>query len=437
MATQPATRATSANGASAQQQAATAAMMLQQQKDQNRRFMALSINKEVLCQQANGGANSQAWAAGQPLTYNIASSNNGFLTGFWIRISGTSNPAVGTSAVYGATAGAPLTIFDSVQVLYGGKQHDLRPYELKYYSQLQAQGAQVQPRVLVGGQSDSTYQAYLNTAMSVATGSNTFQFAVFIPMNLIHAQDVRGILPIANGQSPVQVVINCAGALVGLDPVLNTWYPVSGTGHSVALAANVSVIAVYKDGQSYAQLDALQPNLSGMETVQYLRDTPLNAITAGQVMSGKVSYLHKIPWLFVTVIDGNQSNKFSATTNIQVIRTTTDQNGLKPFMAYGLNTNMNVMEFYTDLCGAMGGLLKQDLDEGFFPLIYGPLFQQADAGILEGMHYLNMTQGSGWTDFHYGFQLSTVGGQASVAGFPVITPRILVSAIILNDPLVM
>jgi DNA mismatch repair protein MutH len=66
------------------QQAQLAAQAAAMQLQQNRQFMALGIRKKALAQQANGGANNQAFVAGQPLTYNIPTANNGYLVGFWV-----------------------------------------------------------------------------------------------------------------------------------------------------------------------------------------------------------------------------------------------------------------------------------------------------------------------------------------------------------------
>lgn len=421
--------AVAATQLTAEQQAALAA---QAQRQTNRQFMSLSLNKEALCQQANGGANTQTFASGQPLTYNVTTANNAFLTGFWVRCAFTLTCAAGTGAAYALNAAAPLSLIDSIVVLYGGTQHNFRPYILKYYSQFQTQGGQPQPRTLVSGQQDAYLQSYYSsTTFPVAVGANTWNFAFYVPMNLIHPQDARGILPIQNGETTCQIVINCAGAPFGPDPVINTIALTAGSNGAVTCAGTITVISRYKDGQSYTQLAALQPNLAGLETVQILRDTPLNNLGSGQIFRNKVSFLHKIPWLFITVIDGNQSTRFSTTANIQLLDVTADQAGNRPFWRYGLNTNLDVREFYSDLSGALGGLLQQDFDEGFFPLVYGPIFQQADAGIMEGGHYLNMTVSDGWTDFHYGVQLASVG---SVSG---INPRVDCHVILLNDPLVM
>lgn len=413
------------------QQQALALQQAQAQRDQNRAFMALSLRKKALAQQANGGANNQAFVAGQPLTYNIPTANNGYLVGFWVNCLLTVNLATGTSAVYALNAEAPFSLIDSIVVNYGGPQHNFRPYILKYYFQMLGALSQTFPRSVLAGQLDSYMQAYYNSTntnnFGVATGNNTWNFRFFVPMNLIHPQDVRGILPIQNGETTCQIVINCAGAPYGPDPVLGSVVTTSGSGGAATVTGTISVEAVYKDGQSYAQLGALQPNLSGVQTCQLVRDTPLNNLGSGQVFRNKVSFLHKIPWLWIAVIDGNQSSKLAQTSNIQLIETSADATGMRPFIRYGLNTNLDVRSYYDDL----SRLLQQDMDEGLIPLVYGPIFEQSDASILEGQAYLDMTTQSGWTDYHYGVQLSTVG---SVTG---ISPRIEAHLILLNDPLVM
>src|SRR6266852_92141 len=413
------------------EQAAQAAAI---QKMQNKQFMALSINHEVLSQQANGGANQQAFAAGQALTWNVTTSNNSFHTGFWVQCAFTANLAAGTgSPVYALNAAAPLSLIDSIQVVYGAVQHNFRPYILKYLSQLLGANRQIQPRAVIAGQQDTYLQSYYSSApFGTATGNNTYNFSFYCPMNLIHPQDVRGILPIQYGETTCQVVVNCAGQAYGTDPILNTFTSTGGSGgQGATITGNIKLIQIYKDGQSYSQLTALQPNLSGIQTVQIQRDAPLNNLAAGQIFRNKVSYLNKIPWLFVVVVDGIASNKFASTSNIAYIDTTGDQAGNRPFTKYGLNTNLDVREFYTDLSGAMGGILQQDFDEGFFPLVCGPISQQADASLMEVQAYLDCTIESGWTDFHYGFQVTSTGSLANPG------PRLETHVIMLNNPLVM
>ncbi len=413
--------------------AQVAAQMANMQKEQNRRFMALSINKEALCLQANGGALSQSYAAGQPLTYNVPSANNAFLTGFWVQCSLTVTPATAGGAVYALNAGAPLNLIDSIQVQYGGTQHNFRPYIWKYISQLMGRMNQIQPRAVIAGQQDNYLAGYYSsgTFPIVSNVGNTWTFKIYVPMNMLHPQDVRGILPIQAGETGCQIIVNCAGSAYGPDPILNAIYSSGGSSPSVTVTGTITVLAEYKDGQTYTQLAALQPNLSGIQTVQLLRDTPLNNLGQGQIYRNKVSFLKKIAWILVTVVDGNQSNKFSLTSNFQVIQASADSTGNRPFWTVGQNTNLDVREFYNDLSGKFGGLLQQDIDEGILPMVCAPIFQQADASLLEGHAYLDCTTESGWTDFHYGVQMQTV--TTTTAG---LAPRMEAHVMLLNDPLV-
>lgn len=411
---------------------AAAAQAAAMQKFANHQFMALTVNKEALAPQSNGGALNQSFSAGQPLYYTVPSANNGFMTGFWVQCKLTATMAAGSSATYRLNAGAPLTLIDSIQVQYGGQQHNFRPYILKYLSQLRGNLAQIQPRTIVAGQSDTYLQGYYNGApFGVAVGANTWNFSFYVPMNILHPQDVRGILPIQASDTQCQIVVNCANAPYGADPILSAVTTGgSGTGQAVTVTGTIAVIIEYKDGQSYSTTNALQPNLNGVQTVQILRDSLLTNVTAQQVFRQKLSFLKKYAWVFATIVDGQQSNQYATTANMQIIEATADATGNRPFWRVGLNTNLDVREFYNDLSGKMGGLLGQDTDEGILPIVYAPIFQQADPSMLEGQHYLDMSIGSGWTDFHYGVQLNAVG---AVSG---ISPRFETHCVILNDPLV-
>jgi len=184
----------------------TAQQLAQVQRQQNHAFMALTVNKEALAMQSNGGALKQTFAAGQPLTYTIPTANNAYLTGFWVQCLLTVNCATGSSATYALNAGAPLTVLDSIQVQYGGQQHNFRPYIWKYMSQMRGQNGEPQPRSVVAGQVDSYLQGYYNGApFNVAPGNNTWNFSFYVPMNMINPQDVKGILPIQQGDTSCQI----------------------------------------------------------------------------------------------------------------------------------------------------------------------------------------------------------------------------------------
>jgi hypothetical protein len=186
----------------------------------------------------------------------------------------------GTSAVYGLTAAAPLSVIDSIVVNYGGPQHNFRPYILKYYFQMQGRMQNYFPRTILAGQLNTFMQAYYNStnnnAFPVAVGANTWNFRFFVPMNMIHEQDCRGILPIQNGETTCQVVLNCAGAPQGPDPVLNTTYAVSGSGTYQRRDRNRIRGGRVQRWSNLQSTWCFTTELSGVQTTQLVRDTPLN-----------------------------------------------------------------------------------------------------------------------------------------------------------------
>lgn len=389
--------------------------MAEAQKRQNRNFMALSTNKEVLCQQANGGALSQTFSAGQPLIWNVTNANNAYMTGFWVRCTLTCTLAAGASAVYGMNAANPLSLIDTIVVQYGGggPQHLFRPYNLKYLNQLRGRNKQGAIRSVLAGQQDAYLQGYYSSGPFTAnTGANTYNFAFFVPMN-IHPQDVRGILPIQFGQTTCQVTVNCAPNPLSVDAILGTFYANGGSGHSVTVTGTIQLIACYKDGQTMAQAGQLAPNLSGIGTTMMLQDVPLNNVSTGQIFRNKVTMIGRFPWCLVTIVDGVQSDKFATTSNLAVLDTSSDQAGYNTFWRYGNNTNLDIREFYSDLSGKMGGWLQQDIDEGIIPIAVAPIYELADPDELHGQHILNTMPNEGWTDFHYGVQLTSTGSNAS------------------------
>lgn len=425
------TVATSPTGNQTAAQAAAQAQA--DQMAQNRLFMSMSGDKDAIATQANGGALQQSFLAGQPLVYNMPTANNAYLVGYWVRVALTISLAAGSSAAYAANAAFPLNVIDSIQLNYGANQQNFRPYIMRYYSQMRGALAQVQPRAVIsGGQNDAYLQSYYNaiSPTSPASGTNTVTFAFFVPTNMLHPQDVRGILPIQQGETTAQLIINCAGNLLGNDPILNAYSATTGTGQAVSsVTGTISVIAKYKTGKSMSQLSLLQPNLSGVETVQMMKDVTLNNILGGQVYRGKFTYLQKIAWAWLTVVDGQQSTKFATTANIQRFEASSDSTGDDLFFAYGNNTNLDVRAYYDKLSGIFGGALQQDTDEGLIPLVYGPIYQQQPADLQEGIYYLDTTPATGWTDFHYGIQLGTVG---TLSGVNV---RVEPHLIFLNSPL--
>lgn len=403
-----------------QQRQALDAQMSAQRAQSNADFLMRSLLKRTTCPPVSGGI-SQAYTAGQQLIYNLPTVGSAFAKALLITVNVTVTLAAGTSAVYALNAGAPLTLFDNIEVQYDNAQVKLRPYILKYLKQL-AGFQRPAPGAVIAGQKDTTVQNALYSAFPVAVGANTWSFVFRVPLNPIHEHSPAGLLPIMGEATKGQVFITCAPNAFGPDPILNTIVETGGTGGSLtSITGTVKAEVEYLDGTNLWSPTPLGLDLTGEPTAQYVIDTPLQPLTAGSTVRQKIYSLNQHYYVLATVVDGNQSSSFATIGNVLGFELDMDSAGQNKFWQYGQGTNLSVNDWYQNTRDMIG----QDLDEGIFPLVAAPVAGQANPSNREGTQVLNMNVG-GWPDVHHGWQLSTVGG---VAG---INPRVEIHLVSLN-----
>lgn len=397
----------------------------------NRNYMKNTVAKKAVCPPSSGSGTQQNFALGQTLPFNVPTAENAFLEGFYVRVTGNFDFAVGTSAVYAGTKSRELALIDNITVIYNGTQAKLRPYHLNIIQRLTGSLQPGWPNAVVAGSHNAVTDTYLSQGAIPVSGTNqlvTLEF--YVPLNALHPQDVRGLLPIDGSSTTCQVNIQCAAQLVGNDPILNTWFAVSGTGQAVTFTGGVApvvqLIARYRDGTSYTGTNSLPINLGGMGTVQYFIDVPLNPLTAGNILRQKITILDQIYYAISVLVDGQQASDYALDSNIQVLELGRDSTGFNLFWKYGQGTNMSIQEFYDDL---RFWVMEQDLPQGVVPWVYAPVYNESDPSNMNGTHVLNTDpQKSGWTDIHYGFQVGSLG--ATLAG---VTPRVETFLVYVNS----
>lgn len=394
----------------------------------NRRYMKETVRKKAICPPSSGSGTNQTYATGSTLNFNVPTAINGYLEGFYVRLNLVVDFATGTSAVYAATAARELALIQQITVLYNGTQMQFKPYILKALKQLKGMYQQGWPNSVLAGNHNTVTDNYLTQGSLPVTGtSQTITLEFYVPMNMLHPQDVRGMLPIDGNSTTAQISIQTATALLGNDPANNVWYAVSGSGHGVTLTSGqsqtVQIIACYRDGTTMTQVDSLPMYLQGLGTVQFLQDVQLTGLTGGTTYAQKLTILMPHYYVLLTAIDGQQATSFCTDANVNYIALATDSTASNTFWRYGTGTNMSIQEYFNEI----RFMLRQDLDQGIIPLAYAPTYGEADPNNQNGSHILNCTAATGWTDVHYQLQFNSLG--STLSG---VTPRVEAHCVYLN-----
>ena len=339
--------------------------------------------------------------------------------------------------MYALTAAGRLGFIDTVEVRYNKSQAKIRPIAIR---QLSLQGALpywVIPgpgssfnEVLVG-QEDATIKSYVNTQASVSTGAQTLNLEFFVPLNLVHPADARGILPLMAGDTGIQVIVNTPQSLypTGVDTanygdaILNSFTSVSGTGHAVSgVGGTVSVYAVYRDGDCLSQLAKKPFDISLLDgTFQMQIDQQLNPWVAGSYQRTKLNIMGKHMYVLLLCVDGNSATAMSARSNIAYLESSKDATGSNVFWKYGTQTNLS--EYESDVLQRLGR--GQDLDPGAIMMVRAPVDQvgQNTSYVWDEVvnNYLDNTR-TGWADWRYCVTPTTVS--SSMGAVPRIEPHL-------------
>lgn len=413
----PAQRAQYVNSFSdPKQRAAASADVMEARAQANADYLARSIPKHVLCPPTTGGLTA-AYSNGAVLVFNIPTGNGLFLRELLFTVTYTFTAAAGTGATYATTAGAPYNIFDNIEILLNGaSQSKLKPYVLKYWQQLRGFQRPVfgPDGPIIAGNQNTTIENQIYSVPAITTGANTWTFMMRVPLADIHHHSPAGMVPAMGTSTPGQIKVTCNTTALGVDPILNNIYASGGTGNAITgVGGTVKCEAIAYDGTNLWGPTNLYLDLEGEPTAQWVIDNVLQPLQANTVQRFKITTLLQHYFVLCVVVDGNQSNKFSALTNLTSFGMDQDSVGQNKFFLYGTGTNQAVYDYYELTRKRIG----QDLDEGVFPFVVAPSYGQENTDNREGTMILNMQPG-GWTDANVELIAGTVGG---VVG---ITPRV-------------
>lgn len=382
------------------------------QTQMNAVYLANSVEKIGTCYPASGGI-TQNYAVGQTLVYNFPTASGAFAKDLLITMSLNFTPATGTSAVYAYTPSAPYSFFNEIQILFNGTQARIRPYLMRVLEMMRSRQNPPPGQVPSSANAVATITTNVATPAPTLTGGSAAQLTqIFrIPLNVLHQLSPIGMLPIQGSGTKAQVLLLCASAVLGPDPMFNSIYAVSGSGHAITFNAGstVKVEVVYMDGSNMTSPVPLSLDLTGVPTAQYMIDTPLTPLAASITQRQRIAVLLEHYYVVAVVIDGNQSNKFAAVSNITSIELDQDSIGQNKFFYFGVANNVSIYDWYE----YMRHVFQQDFDEGVIVWVNAEAYGQENPDNRIGNRALNMTAG-GWTDVHHGYLLTTVNGLGTV-----------------------
>ncbi|SRR6266568_38305 len=402
-----------------------AALALQARKLANRLYMGLTVRKASPA--LTNGSPTQTYVQNTPLTFNLSTSLNGYCEGIIVRVVLNYTLATGTSAVYALTAAGALGVIDTIEVRYNKSQFKIRPVDLRQLALAGGLDEWTIPNQVLVGQQNASIQTYLNTGMPITTGANSSTIEFFVPFNLVASSDARGLLPLMAGDTGIQVIINTPVALLAPgdvansgDSLLNSIYPVSGTGHAIsAVGGSVSVEAVYRDGDTYTGIDKMPFDISLVEgTFQAQLDQVLAPLVANTIQRTKLNIMGRHYYVLLKIIDAVQPNLYAAQANLTYIESAKDGVGGNVFWKYGTQTNMNYYEY--DYLQRFGK--GQDLDSGCILMVDAPTGNEGQslAHLRGAGAYLDNTR-TGWADWRYGAMVAAVG---ALGAGPRIEPTV-------------
>lgn len=382
----------------------------QAQAQMNSDFMRYSYLQAVKSDAQNG---NQYSIGGNTLNYDIPIISAAWLQKLTIRIALTMTYTPNATSPYiNLTAAGIYALFQNIRVSFGNDQVNVHPYIAKVLAQLTGYNRTASNTTL--GNSNTDIQAMLATSPTVNSGANTWNIDIDLPLNLLHPMSVQGLLPIGGTGTRVQVFLQPTASAVGKDPLLN----VVDTNGTVSFSGTADVYAWYRDFHSVATLQPLQPNIAGLSTVQVIKPSAINPLTAGSSVFKRITNPYPFIRLISLVIDGQQSGKFvSNASNITNYEIDQAENTSSVFYKYDV-TNGGLANYYKQTREKYG----QDFDSGV--LIFDSTgTNTANASNQDGSSYLNLTS-NGYPAARLGFQVGMVGN--------LCTPRVETWGVILN-----
>ena len=393
-----------------QQQQALQAFMAREQQNALRKqdldFMR-SLEQIAACPVTGGSGTTAAYTVGSTIYFDLPVMPSGFAKGLLIKYNFTSVlPATGTSATYALNKAAQFAIFSEIALQYNGGQIRTHPYFLKVQDQIKGflRGAQ---NGVLAGQNDSYVSNLINGATPITVNAaNVWQGQMYLPLNALSEDDVKGILPVSGAGTHAQLKLTTPANFMGNDPLINPIATTGGTGAAVTATGTISVDMIYLTGSDLEspQLLAPPPSVYG-PTLQYFWEPSLSPLLTNAISRQTVTNKMRHHLMCSIVIDGAQSTDFAKWSNVTQFELTGDATGSQKLKSWNVSNNVPVSDYFDR---EIRRRIGQDLDEGVILWVASPVRGTVNASNRMGNMAANMYPG-GFPTLTHGYNVVTPG----------------------------
>jgi hypothetical protein len=395
-----------------QSQQENAAQMAALKERLNSEYMRLSYPQFIKFNAENG----TDFGPGKNLTFNAPIINGGNAFGVILKVDLDVTWTPGTTGTVTPCAAYPESLVSKLSVQFGNPQITSHPFIYRVLDLMEGYGRTTQDDVR-GTRNAKIDSMLRQVPQTLVAGVNKVKFEVNIPLNSLHPASTNGAIPIGHSGTRLQVGLQLPSAIVGKDPMLNV-FDVTGDG-AIEVSGTIRPVLEYRDHNSFTTVQPLRLDLSNISTVQTIELPSITGLSQGQYnhMAFKNPYL--MPKAIHIVIDGNQSDKFSAADNITGFSYDTAENSNSNLFKYDESTT-GIEGWYKKVRSTYGN----DLPEGV--LAWDTTSENiANVSSKLGSAYLNLSS-NGYSSARMGVKVETVDNTN-------ISSRIVSYGIIVND----
>jgi len=384
------------------------------QAQKNQQFMALSFEQPIKANPNNG----VQYAPGSTLNYTAPTVSGAWATKVTLRHKidvDLDLSAPGSTATL--NAGAPHNFVNQLNVVFGSKQISVSPAIASIFDKMEGYARDEQHKVK--GYKDSAIENLLHKVPSaLVDGVNSFVFDTTVSLNAIHEQSVNGIIPLFSTGTQLQVSLNLANSVTGVDPLDNVMKLTNGAVMQ-SVSGSVEVIVHYRDHNSMTTREALQPVIDGLPTAQIIQVPSVSPLVGGNVYNyADVKNPYPFAKIVSFVIDGKSSAQFFDPANLKGFTIDKAGNTSSSFLRYDETTG-GIENYYKDVRMRFG----QDISG---VTVFDATTQNvSNVSSKMGTAMLNLSN-DGYPATRLGWKLDSV---TSANG---ITPRVVTFGVILN-----